>query len=118
MASNIPRFIRPMPAAPSAPDEGNVLEAERARTEPPSMYRVLLLNDDYTPMDFVVYTLTSFFGHSENAAHKIMLDVHKKGAGLAGVYTFEIAETKSAQANSVAKQNKYPLKTVIEEESK
>lgn len=89
---------------------------DQIETAEPALWRVMILNDDYTPMDFVVYTLTSFFGHTENAAHKIMLDVHKKGAGLAGVYTFEIAETKSAQANSLAKQNKYPLKTVIEEE--
>ncbi len=89
---------------------------DQIETAEPALWRVMILNDDYTPMDFVVYTLTSFFGHTENTAHKIMLDVHKKGAGLAGVYTFEIAETKSAQANSLAKQNKYPLKTVIEEE--
>lgn len=86
-------------------------------TAEPALYRVLLLNDDYTPMDFVVFVLKQFFGHTESAAQKIMLDVHKKGAGLAGVYSFEIAETKSAQVNSMAKQSKYPLKCIIEEET-
>ena len=95
----------------SSPDYANEIE-----TAEPALWRVLLLNDDYTPMDFVVYVLKQFFCHTETAAQKIMLDVHKKGAGLAGVYSFEIAETKSAQVNSFSKQNKYPLKCIIEEE--
>ena len=90
---------------------------EDVRTEEPKLYKVVIMNDDYTPMDFVVYVLKSFFNHDDVSAQKIMLDVHKKGAGLAGVYSFEIAETKSYQANQFSKQNKYPLKTTIEEES-
>ncbi len=86
-------------------------------TAEPVLYRVLILNDDYTPMDFVVFVLKQFFGHAESAAQKIMLDVHQKGQGLAGVYSFEIAETKSTQMNSFSKQNKYPLKSIIEEET-
>lgn len=82
----------------------------------PALYRVLILNDDYSPMDFVVYVLKTFFGHDEKSAKKIMLDVHHQGAGTAGVYSFEIAETKAAQVNAFSKQNKYPLKCTIEEE--
>lgn len=85
-------------------------------TAEPALYRVLILNDDYSPMDFVVYVLKTFFGHDETAAHKIMLDVHHQGAGTAGIYSFEIAETKAAQVNAFSKQNKYPLKCTIEEE--
>lgn len=90
---------------------------EDVRTEEPKLYKVIILNDDYTPMDFVVYVLKMFFNHDDVSAQKIMLDVHQKGAGIAGVYSFEIAETKSYQANQLSKQNKYPLKTTIEEES-
>ncbi len=82
----------------------------------PSMFKVIILNDDYTPMEFVVYVLQHFFLLDEITAQKIMLDVHKKGAGIAGVYTFEVAETKSYQVNKLAKENKYPLKTIIEED--
>lgn len=85
-------------------------------TAEPALYRVLLLNDDYTPMDFVVYVLVHFFNHSDKSAQKIMMDVHKLGSGTAGVFSFEIAETKAAQVNSFSKQNKYPLKSIIEEE--
>lgn len=85
-------------------------------TEEPRLYRVLLHNDDYTPMDFVIFVLKKFFGKSESDAQKIMLDVHNKGLGLAGVYSFEVAETKVVQVNQFAKRNEYPLKTSYEEE--
>lgn len=87
-------------------------------TEEPSLYKVHLHNDDYTPMDFVVFVLKKFFSKSEPEAQKIMLDVHQKGLGLAGIYSFEIAETKVYQVNQYAKSNNYPLKTSFEEESK
>lgn len=90
---------------------------DRNETQTPRMYKVIVLNDDYTPMDFVVFVLKTIFGHSEKNAEKIMLDIHKKGAGLAGIYSFEIAETKSYLMNTTAKQNKYPLKSIVEEES-
>ncbi len=83
----------------------------------PKLYRVLMHNDDYTPMDFVIFVLKKFFGKSESAAHKIMLDVHHKGAGLAGVYSFEVAESKVAQVNQFSKTNQHPLMTSYEEES-
>ncbi len=85
-------------------------------TKEPSLYRVLLHNDDYTPMDFVTFVLKRFFSKSEEAAQKIMLDVHHKGVGLAGVFSFEIAETKVMQVNQFSKQNQYPLKTSFEPE--
>ncbi len=81
------------------------------------MYKVIILNDDYTPMDFVIYVLQNIFNHDEGQAHKIMLDIHKKGSGLGGVYTHEIAETKSMQMNMSAKENKHPLKSFVEEDS-
>lgn len=90
--------------------------ADEIQTKEPSSYKVLLLNDDYTPMDFVVFVLKTFFNHDETMAHKIMLDVHQKGSGVAGIYTFEVAETKSYQVNQLAKANQYPLKSIIEED--
>lgn len=87
-------------------------------TEEPNYYKVLLHNDDYTPMEFVVFVLKKFFSKSEPDANKIMLDVHQKGIGLAGVYSFEVAETKVYQVNQFSKTNNYPLKTSLEEESK
>lgn len=89
---------------------------DEVETEEPNLYKVLLLNDDYTPMDFVVYVLKTFFKHDDVAANKIMLDVHKLGSGVAGIYNFEVAETKALQVNQFAKSNKYPLKSIIEEE--
>lgn len=83
----------------------------------PKMYKVIILNDDYTPMDFVIFVLKSIFGHNDKNAEKIMLDIHKKGAGLGGVYTYEIAETKSMQMNQLVKENKYPLKSYTEEDN-
>lgn len=80
----------------------------------PSLYKVILLNDDFTPMDFVVYVLKAFFNKTDAEAHDIMLQVHQEGSGVAGVYTFEVAEMKSAQVNMVARENQHPLKSVIE----
>lgn len=82
----------------------------------PSMYKVLLLNDDFTPMDFVVFVLKKFFNRTEEEAHDIMLKVHSEGMGVAGVYPFEIAEMKSAQVNTYAKEHEHPLKSIIEKE--
>jgi len=89
---------------------------DQVETQEPPLYKVLILNDDYTPMDFVVYVLKTFFKHDDLSAEKIMMDVHKQGSGVAGIYTFEVAETKSMQVNQFAKSNKYPLKSTLEEE--
>lgn len=84
------------------------------RVETPKLYKVLLLNDDYTPMDFVTLILKRFFNKSEELAAQIMLDVHRKGVGVAGVYSLEIAETKTFQVNQYSKLNQYPLKCTYE----
>jgi ATP-dependent Clp protease adaptor protein ClpS len=81
----------------------------------PKMYKVILLNDDYTTMEFVVEILTDIFHKSVSEATKIMLDVHKKGQGLVGVYTYDIANTKINQTHKLAKENNFPLKAIMEE---
>lgn len=86
------------------------------RVETPRLYRVLLLNDDFTPMDFVVHVLQKFFRKTQDEATAIMLDVHKKGAGTAGVFALEIAEMKVMQVNQFARMSKYPLKCTLEPE--
>jgi len=85
-------------------------------TQKPSMYKVLLLNDDYTPMEFVIQILESFFNKSRSEATRIMLHVHKKGVGLCGVYTFEVAETKVMQVMNAARQAQHPLQCTMEKE--
>lgn len=86
------------------------------RLTSPKMYKVVLLNDDFTPMDFVVLVLKRYFSKNEEQATQVMLEVHNKGAGLAGVYTLEIGEMKVMQVNQFARQNQYPLKATLEEE--
>jgi len=86
------------------------------RVEIPKMYKVILLNDDFTPMDFVVLVLRRFFAKNEEQATQVMLDVHKKGAGVAGVFTLEMAEMKSMQVNQFARMNQHPLKCTLEAE--
>ncbi|MDO4263083.1 MAG: ATP-dependent Clp protease adaptor ClpS [Deinococcus sp.] len=89
---------------------------ERTHTERPRLWRVLLLNDDYTPMDFVVEVLMGHFHRSEAEAQMIMLAVHHKGQGVAGVYTRDIAETKVAQVTAEARAAGFPLRLVAEPE--
>ncbi|MAI89639.1 ATP-dependent Clp protease adapter ClpS [Ponticaulis sp.] len=88
----------------------------RTRTKRPSMYRVLLLNDDYTPMEFVVYVLERYFNKSREQATEIMLHVHNHGVGVCGVFTFEVAETKVAQVLDLARRNEHPLQCTMEKE--
>ena len=82
----------------------------------PPLYRVLLLNDDFSPMDFVIQVLKKFFSKSDGEATKIMLQVHHQGAGLAGIYTFEVAETKVYAVNEFSRRHKHPLKCIMEKE--
>ncbi|SMB91680.1 ATP-dependent Clp protease adapter ClpS [Deinococcus hopiensis] len=96
--------------------EGRTQTLERLKTQRPRLYRVLLLNDDYTPMDFVVYVLERYFRKSEHEAQLIMLAVHHKGQGVAGVYTRDAAETKVAQVTAKARQEGHPLRLVTEPE--
>jgi ATP-dependent Clp protease adaptor protein ClpS len=88
----------------------------KPKTKKPSLYKVLLLNDDYTPMEFVVYVLERFFNKGREDATRIMLHVHHKGVGVCGVYTYEIAETKVAQVMDLARQNGHPLQCTMEKE--
>lgn len=84
------------------------------KLEKPKMYKVLLLNDDFTPMDFVILILKRFFSKNSTDAEKIMLNIHNQGSGLAGVYTRELAETKVFQVHQFSKQHNYPLRCTIE----
>lgn len=88
----------------------------KSKKKKPSLYRVLLLNDDYTPMEFVVYLLESVFHKSHEEAVKIMLHVHHNGVGVCGVYTYEIAETKVVRVMSLARRAQHPLQCTMEKE--
>lgn len=96
--------------------ESGVATKTRARTQRPPMYKVLLLNDDYTPMEFVVHILERFFGMSHAQAFEIMLTVHKKGLAVVGVFSFEVAETKVAQVMDFARRHQHPLQCTMEKE--
>src|SRR3569832_1075647 len=93
-----------------------VVVKTRAETKKPSMYKVLMLNDDYTPMEFVVHVLERFFRKSREEATRIMLHIHRRGVGLCGVYTYEVAETKVTQVMDFARQHQHPLQCTIEKE--
>lgn len=95
---------------------GAVVTRTRTETKRPSMYKVLLLNDDYTPMEFVVHVLERFFNKSREEATRIMLHVHHTGVGVCGVYTFEVAETKVAQVVEFARRHEHPLQCTMEKE--
>ena len=94
--------------------EENVLTKKREKVEKPPLYRVVLHNDNYTTMEFVVLVLQKFFYKNETEANHIMLNVHKKGRGIAGIFTFEVAETKLSQVHSFAKNQDHPLKCSLE----
>ena len=93
----------------------SVLEAERTKTKPPPLFKVLLLNDDYTPMDFVIVVLQKFFSMSREQATRIMLKVHNEGRGVCGVFPRDIAATKVEQVSAFARQHQHPLACVMEE---
>ena len=116
------QFTMSDPDQPGPPgDDGRdgkigVATRTRVRTKKPSLYRVMLLNDDYTPMEFVVFVLERFFNKSREEATRIMLHVHQKGVGLCGVYTYEVAETKVAQVLDMAQRNQHPLQCIMEKD--
>lgn len=93
-----------------------VLTEQKVRTERPPLYKVLLLNDDFTPMEFVVHVLERFFGMSHAQAFELMLTVHKKGVAVVGVFAFEIAETKVGQVMQFARRHQHPLQCTMEKE--
>src|SRR5579871_6463805 len=97
------------------PRTGVVIKT-RPKVKKPSMYKVLMLNDDYTPMEFVVHVLQRFFSKTTEEATRIMLHVHQKGVGVCGVFTFEVAETKVAQTMDLARKNHHPLQCTLEKE--
>src|ERR1700722_16987613 len=110
----------PPPALPkpSLPDSGQgavVAERKAARTKPPSMYQVVLLNDDFTPMEFVVMVVQEYFNKDRETATQIMLKVHREGRGVCGVYTRDMASTKGEQVVTHARQAGHPLQCVMEE---
>jgi len=88
----------------------------RPKTRKPNLYKVLLLNDDYTPMEFVILILEKFFNKRHEEASQIMLHVHQRGVGVCGVYTFEVAETKVTQVMDFARQHDHPLQCTMEKE--
>ncbi|SEK76250.1 ATP-dependent Clp protease adaptor protein ClpS [Roseovarius nanhaiticus] len=96
--------------------DASVVVATRPKTKRPPLYKVLLLNDDYTPMEFVVAVLERFFGLSSAQSFEIMLTVHKKGVAVVGVFSHEIAETKVAQVMDFARKHQHPLQCTMERE--
>jgi ATP-dependent Clp protease adaptor protein ClpS len=114
-------------AGPSVPGDGGdggdngdgrsgtaIITRTKPRTKRPNLYRVLLLNDDYTPMEFVVHVLEHFFNKSREDATRIMLHVHQSGVGECGVFTYEVAETKVTQVMDFARKHQHPLQCVME----
>ena len=97
------------------PTTGIVVKT-KPKTKKPSMYKVLLLNDDYTPMEFVVHVLERFFGMNREDATRIMLHVHRRGVGVCGVFTYEVAETKVNQVVDFARRHEHPLQCTLEKE--
>ena len=96
--------------------EGQTLTKYRPKVKKPPLYKVILLNDDFTPQDFVVFVLRKFFNKAEPDAVQIMLQVHQQGAGIAGVYSFEVAETKVYLVNEFSRSKQHPLKCIMEKE--
>ena len=97
------------------PDQSTVLERQEQRTKPPPMYKVMLLNDDYTPMEFVVIVLQQFFSKGREQATQIMLNVHREGKGVCGLYPHDIAATKVEQVTEFSRTYQHPLQCVMEE---
>lgn len=95
--------------------EDTVLEAKKSKVKPPPMFKVLLLNDDYTPMDFVVAVLQKFFALSREKATQIMLKVHREGMGVCGVYPKDVAATKVEQVTAFSRKHQHPLQCLMEE---
>jgi ATP-dependent Clp protease adaptor protein ClpS len=97
-------------------DDTGVLTKSKPKTKKPSMYKVLLLNDDFTPMEFVTVVLMRIFGMAQENAQEVMLHVHRRGVGVCGVYPFEVAETKVSQVVDFARRNEHPLQCTMEKD--
>jgi ATP-dependent Clp protease adaptor protein ClpS len=98
---------------PAPPNTGVVVQS-RVRVRKPSLYKVIMLNDDYTPMEFVIMILERFFNKTHDEATQIMLHVHQKGVGVCGVFTYEVAETKVTQVMDMAREHQHPLQCTLE----
>ena len=96
--------------------DAGVVVSTKPKTKKPSLYKVLMLNDDYTPMEFVVHVLQRFFNKNDDEATAIMLHVHRRGVGICGVFTYEVAETKVTQVVDYARQHQHPLQCTMEKE--
>ena len=96
--------------------EGNVKLAEKPKTKTPPLYRVLMMNDDYTPMEFVIEVLEKFFQKNREEATQIMLHVHQRGVGVCGIYAYDLAETKAMQVMNYARKYEHPLQVQLEKE--
>ena len=129
MSSSLNELLEDGGASPRASDDdsddaiggGNdnstgIATKTRTKTKKPSMYKVLMLNDDYTPMEFVVMVLERFFEKQHEEAIKIMLHVHQKGVGVCGVFTYEVAETKVTQVMDFARKHEHPLQCTLEKD--
>lgn len=103
------------PGQGGAPDHGLLVEEAQPKVKQPPLYNVVLLNDDYTPMEFVVDVLERFFRMDRSAATRVMLEVHTRGKGVCGVFTYEIAETKVAQVTTYSRDNQHPLMCTLEQ---
>ena len=101
---------------PSIDQDGCVLTEIQPKTKKPSLYKVLMLNDDYTPMEFVIEVLEKFFNKGREEATQIMLHVHQRGIGVCGIYTYDIAETKAVQVTNYARKYEHPLQMQLEKE--
>ena len=97
------------------PNTGVIVKA-KPKTKKPAMYKVLMLNDDYTPMEFVVHILERFFNKNRQEAYRIRMHVHRRGVGVCGVYTYEVAETKVTQVMDFARQHQHPLQCRLEKD--
>jgi len=100
---------------PTQEHNGSILEAEKTRVKPPPLFKVILLNDDYTPMDFVVVVLQTVFGMSREKATLVMLQVHREGMGVCGTFTREVAAAKVDQVIEIARKHQHPLQCTMEE---
>jgi ATP-dependent Clp protease adaptor protein ClpS len=120
VAGRVPAMTTAMASGPDGPGGGDdrsntaIITRTRTRTKRPSLYRVLLLNDDYTPMEFVVLVVERFFNKSHEDAYQIMMHVHHNGVGECGVFTYEVAETKVTQVMDFARKHQHPLQCVME----
>lgn len=96
------------------PDESLIVQEVKPKLKRPPLFKVILINDDYTPMEFVVHVLEIFFSLDRETATRIMLEVHTRGKGICGIFTHEIAETKVSQVNSYSRENQHPLLCTME----